>query len=284
MIKAEKYHSYGNDFLIVPPDQVQEEQYPALSEAICDRRVGVGADGCVFVGAPSGSVFSLRFLNRDGSEANMSGNGARCACAFLHHRSWSEDREIQIDTRSGAKTYRLIQSAHPGWTYRSALGMPELRPSAIPFCAPSDLDVVENYPLEIAGQTLRVTALNVGNPQCVVFVDRLPEEGEAWEIGTALGKHPRFPDRTNVSFVCVESPERLRIRIWERGVGPTHSSGTGCAGAAVAAIQTGKTRSPVEVLTTKGAQKVEWSPGKQIYLIGRSEFIARIQFQWSPID
>ena len=279
-IEVYKYHSYQNDFLIIPSEQLEEGDYARLSSALCQAHSGLGADGCIMVGSDSVGEFTIRIFNRDGSEAGMSGNGARCACAFLHHRGWVRQPEIQLKTKSGKKTFRLVREADRMWEYRCKIGEPSFRPGNIPFrAAPGEVEVAD-LPLTVSGQEVTITALSVGNPQCVVFVETFPETAVWHELGAALEAHSRFPRKTNVSFVRVDNPHRLSIRIWERGVGPTHSSGTGCAGAAVAAVWRGRAKSPLEVHTTTGSQQVEWEPGRQIVLTGRSEFIADARFLW----
>ena len=282
MINASKYHADGNDFLIFSSDQAGEEDYPSLARSICRRHRGAGADGCVLVSVASQGKFSLRIFNRDGSEAGMSGNGARCACAFLHQRGLTRDTEVRLETRSGIKVYELLQQGDFFWRYRSAMGCPRFSPSDIPFQSQPQLEMVQDYPLSVDGEVVRVTALSVGNPQCVVFVDELPKGPFFERVGAALEVHPSFPERTNVSFVKVESSHQLRVMIWERGVGPTHSSGTGSCGAAVAAIWTGRAHSPLEVHTAEGVQQVEWAPGDPMTLTGGVEFVSHIQFPWRP--
>jgi diaminopimelate epimerase len=280
MITASKYHGDGNDFLVVAPAQVQEDDYSALAQAICDHHFGVGADGCVYVGEISKAHVSLRIFNRDGSEAGMSGNGFRCGCAFLHQRSLVDQTEVTLMTASGMKCYALLRQGEGSWTYQSRMGPPDFEPSAIPFCAPDDVQDIQGYFLDVGGEQVSIAALSVGNPQCVVFVEELPEEEDFRRLGRGLERHPDFPERTNVSFVQVVGSKQLKIRLWERGVGPTHSSGTGSCGAAVAAIRAGKVQSPVQVSTETGSQLVEWENETEILLTGDVRFIAEIEFLW----
>lgn len=284
MIFAAKYHSYGNDFFIVPADQVKKSGYAGLARAICDPHRGLGADGCVFLSQAGADGAGLRIFNRDGSEAQMSGNGARCACAFLHHRGIVKNSMIRLETRAGTKVYELLRRHDSSWEYRSNMGSPVFEPAAIPFKAPPALQRVEDFPVEVSGETVRVSALFVGNPQCVVFVDELPHRRFFEKVGSGLENHPLFPQRTNVSFVKVENPHRLRILIWERGVGPTLSSGTGSCGAAVAAISAGRAMAPLEVHTETGMQQVEWEAGSEIFLTGCAEFIADVHLNWRAGD
>ena len=274
MIKASKYHGYGNDFLIVPSGQVDEARYRQVARAICDRHFGIGADGCIFFEEHEGSRFPIRIFNLDGSEAGMSGNGTRCAAAYVHHRELSSEDEIVFLTASGEKNYRLLESSVPVWRYQSCMGLPAFSPSKIPFTPSEDLEAIRDYELAVGRHVVRINALWVGNPQCVVFVDEFP--GDAWfdEVGQGLSLHPSFPQGTNVSFVLPTGPQSLRIRIWERGVGPTHSSGTGSCGAAIAAQVEDRVHSPVTVQTGTGTQVVAWEPDGEIRLTGEAWFVA----------
>ena len=274
MIRVSKYHGYGNDFVIVPAGQAEESRYREVAKAICDRHFGMGADGCVFLQEGEGERFPIRIFNQDGSEAEMSGNGTRCAAAYVHHRELSSRDEIVFLTASGAKSYRLIESSFPVWRYTSQMGSPEFSPSEVPFIASEDLEAIRNHEVVVGSQVVRINALWVGNPQCVVFVDELPGDDLFDDLGRGLSLHPSFPQGTNVSFVLPTGPQSLEIRIWERGVGPTHSSGTGSCGAAVAALVEGRVQSPVEVQTATGTQIVEWQPCAEIILTGEACFVA----------
>ncbi|MBI4445474.1 MAG: diaminopimelate epimerase [Acidobacteria bacterium] len=284
-ISASKYHSYGNDFLVVPAGQISEEQYSRFAVNICDTHRGVGADGCILVKtSPQDGAFAVRIFNRDGSEAGMSGNGTRCACAFLHQHGHIQGPLTILQTSSGRKQYHLHRTAAGSWAFRSNLGLPQFHPAKIPFEAAKGLEEVQDLLLEAGGQQVKVSAVSVGNPQCVVFVDEFPDRSRFERIGAALERHPRFPERTNVSFAKVEGVNQIRIQIWERGVGPTFSSGTGACGAAVCAIRQGKVQPPVRVVTETGVQIVDWSLGREIVLSGEAVFIAEIQFYWGEGD
>jgi len=278
MIKASKYHGYGNDFIIVPSGQAEESRYGDVAKAICDRHFGIGADGCVFLEEGEDERFPIRIFNQDGSEAGMSGNGTRCAAAYVHNQKLSSRDEIIFLTASGAKSYRLIESTFPVWCYQSQMGVPGFAPSKIPFNVSDDLDSIQNHEVAVGSHMVRINALWVGNPQCAVLVDELPGDDLFDELGRGLSLHPSFPEGTNVSFVLPTGPQSLKIRIWERGVGPTHSSGTGSCGAAIAAVVSGKVHSPVEVETATGTQVVEWKPGEEIRLTGEACFVANARF------
>ncbi|UCF36257.1 MAG: diaminopimelate epimerase [Acidobacteriota bacterium] len=280
MIFAAKYHGFGNDFVIVSSDQVLDDQLSGLARAICDPHFGIGADGCVYVGRESEEGIPIRIFNQDGSEAGMSGNGARCAAAFVHHRKLARSDSLTFQTSSGPKGYHLLEESFPVWRYRSAMGVAEFRPGRIPCTLARDLPAVEGTELELGERVVHLWAVNVGNPQCGIFCAALPDDEAFHAIGSALTSHPVFPEGTNISFIEVQDRNRVRIRIWERGVGPTHSSGTGCCGAALLSIRAGKVETPVEVVTETGSQVVEWDGSGEIALTGDAEFIGDIHFYW----
>ena len=171
MILASKYHSYGNDFLIVPVNEINPENYAELAKEICHPHSGIGADGCVYLEESGEEEFQLRIFNRDGSEAGISGNGARCASAFLHHRGRINKAEVKLQTRSGLKVYTLLESSQSYWKYQSFMGVPDFELKSIPMRSVSGVQSIENYPLQVGDEQVWIHALSVGNPQCVVFVE-----------------------------------------------------------------------------------------------------------------
>lgn len=280
IIQIAKYHSYGNDFLILESHQIDPEERSLFSRHVCHPHFGIGADGVGLVDAQKPNRVSLCLFNRDGSEASMSGNGSRCAVAFAHDHGFLDEPAVTVETKSGLKEFRLLEGRRPLWRYISQMGEPGFAVSAMSVDAKEGTDEIKDYPLEAADRQIAVTALWMGNQQCVVFVDELPEESEVRLLGRALETHSIFPDRANVSFVRIEGPNQIRIKIWERGVGHTLSSGTGSCGAAVAAISEGKVASPVTVNTEGGAQEVAWKEGNPVVLTGETEFIGDIDLWW----
>lgn len=261
-IRFVKAEANGNDFLIVDAAAIAPAERGRFSRLICDRHLGVGADGVEFV-RPVGAGFELRLHNADGGEAEISGNGTRCVAAFYAKHGF---RQGTLHTQAGEREARVLDGAGEHWTIELDLGIPRLEPPAR---------------LEGAGDACDATVLSMGNPQCVVLVEAFPADWEAQ--GAALERHPHFPQRTNVEFVRVLDRHSLEVRIFERGVGPTHSSGTGSAAAAVAAIASGRAASPVEVATPGGRQKVLWAgPGSSVKLVGPARLVAEGMFFWRP--
>lgn len=280
MVPGRKFQAYGNDFLVVESHHLSERDYEDFSKKVCTPHFGLGGDGCVILEKFSLEEFKIKIFNRDGSEAGMSGNGARCAAAYVHQLGMTNSEEIRFRTISGEKCYRLIEERSPVWKYISAMGVPNFEPSRIPIEVSRGHRNGYEYQLSVMETELVVTPLSVGNPQCVVFADTLPESPQFELLGEALERHPFFPDRTNVSFLKVLDRQRIMIKIWERGVGPTYSSGTGSSGAGIAAILSGRVSSPVEVITETGRQIVEWEPSRQVMLTGEARFVAEVNFHW----
>jgi diaminopimelate epimerase len=261
MLTVAKAHAYGNDFLFVPQDEAEGLDAAELSRRMCARQTGLGADGLILYAiAPDGSA-RMALHNADGSPSELSGNGLRCLAALVLHlrksRGLEPLREVHVDTDAGWKKLTLAGRSAGRYTFRAAMGQPTH---------------VREEELDVSGERVRVTTLGIGNPQCVVRVDILPDQGRFERLGPALATHPRFPHGTNVEFVCVEGERTLRILIWERGVGPTTASGTGACAAAVAAIAHGGAPRDLDVISAGGTQRVEWREDG-IYLTGWAEIV-----------
>lgn len=261
MLAIAKAHAYGNDFLFVPEHQVEGRDPHKLARASCARHSGLGADGLILYGvAPDGSA-RMRLYNADGSPSELSGNGLRCLAALVLHQRAAGDgpptTEVTVDTEAGWKSLRLMARAGHRYTFRAAMGEPTR---------------VQQETLEVLGESLPVVTLGMGNPQCVALVDALPDRARFERLGPALATHPRFAAGTNVEFAHLEAPARLHILIWERGVGPTHASGTGACASAVAAIAYAGAARDVEVVAPGGAQRVEWREDG-VYLTGWAEVV-----------
>lgn len=261
MLSVAKAHAYGNDFLFVPAEQVEGLKLDDLSRRLCSRHSGLGGDGVIYYTiAPDGSA-QMRLVNTDGSPSELSGNGLRCLAAlvlFRREQSVSPPiTEIRVATQAGWKTLNLISRQGGRYTFRAAMGQPER--------------VVQEQ-IDAAGETLTVTTLAIGNPQCVALMTALPDQPRFHRLGPALSTHRRFPEGTNVEFAVVEAPDQVRILIWERGVGPTHASGTGACASAIAAIAHGGAARDVQVIAPGGTQRVEWRDDG-IYLTGWAEVV-----------
>ena len=271
-----KFHGYGNDYIVFEADQLAEvDDLGAFAKRICNRHYGAGADGIAITATANKetSDFQVRIFNPDGSEAGMSGNGTRCAASYLfYHQLWSNDL-LRLETRNGIKRYHLLERDGEGsFLFRSELGQPRLDGATIPMITNEPLDRVIDYPLEVGNETLQVTALQMGNPNCCVFVDDF--NSTDWRrLGPLIEHHPRFPERTNVIFVRIRDRGNLEERLWERGVGETESSGTCSCAAVVASVIKGLTDRRVNVHAPGGLLPIEWREDGEVVLTGRAEVI-----------
>ena len=246
-----------------------------FARRICNRHYGAGADGiAVAVASEEGtSDFQVRIFNPDGSEAGMSGNGTRCAASYLYfHNLWSNDL-LRLQTRNGIKRYHLLERSHNGsFLFRSELGQPKFDSSSIPMLTDQPLERVIDYPLAVGDETVRVTALQMGNPNCCIFVEDF--DLIDWRrLGPLIENHPRFPERTNVIFVRVVDRGNIEERLWERGVGETESSGTCSCAAVVASVINDRTDRCVNVHAPGGVMSIEWRADGEVVLTGRADVI-----------
>jgi diaminopimelate epimerase len=256
-----KAHAYGNDFLIADAaDLPADADRAALARRACDRRHGIGADGLLVV-SRGGNRARMSLLNADGSPSELSGNGLRCVGAWLASEGQLEPGvSLSIETDAGVKALTLLRGEGRRFTFRTAMGQPE------------DVKTVR---LDIAGATVTAVTMRVGNPQCVVLGPATQERLSS--IGSVLATHPHFPDGTNVELAEVLSAGHARILIWERGVGPTESSGTGTCAAAVAAVEHGGAARTLVVSAPGGDQLVEWEPDG-LWLTGWAELVGRVDW------
>jgi diaminopimelate epimerase len=264
-LRFAKAHAYGNDFLYVERALVPEASSVQLARAMCDRHTGIGADGLIFYTAGVDEA-NMTLLNADGSRAEVSGNGLRGLAALLLLRT-DERNQVTINTEAGRKQLRRVGREGSRQTFRASMG------------PPTDLRQVT---LMAGGERLSAVVLNMGNPQCIVL-GSLPDDDRFHRLGAALEHHSLFPDRSNVEFVSVETPSCVRIRIWERGCGPTQSSGTGSCASAVAAAAFGGAERDVQVVAPGGAQRVEWLEDS-VYLTGWAEVVSEGDWLRDPSE
>ena len=257
-----KAHARGNDFLVIE-ETLAHGQHAAMARALCSRNTGVGADGIEFLERRADGSFFLRLFNADGSEAELSGNGTRCVAAWL---AQNEDRnEVTFGTHGGPRRCKLVRREGAEWWIESAMGVPRVMPRAI----------------EIAGVqgAINGAMVNVGNPHFVIFVETedFSSHGMSWqELGGKIAVDPLFRFGTNVEFVRVRDEESIEFRIFERGCGPTTSSGTGtCASSAASMALKGVARE-LTAVAQGGPQQVVWTDAQaEMMLTGPAEIICQ---------
>jgi diaminopimelate epimerase len=259
-----KAQAVGNDFLIVEWSAlvrlgVVDAALPGLARGICNRHYGVGADGLeVLFDAPDEKTQAyLRLFNSDGSEAELSGNGTRCVAAYLVAGKRAPET-LRLATKAGVKSLRLVARNGQTFVFEMGMGRPAYHPEEV------------GCDLVMKTGTHRVTLLNVGNPQCALLVNDFDFDWRS--LGREIETLPRFPNRTNVSFVKVLDRHSIDVRFWERGAGETLSSGTGSTGAGIAAILSGQVESPVRIQTLAGDLRLAWDD--EVKLEGPAEITA----------
>lgn len=252
LLKFTKMHGAGNDFVMLDGVRQKIELTPEQLRLLADRHFGVGCDQILIVEKTENKEADFRYLifNADGGEVEQCGNGARCFMRFVHDQKLTTKREIVVETHSGLISPRIEQDGR----VTVNMGAPIFDPARIPFDGGSG-EVSE--PLEVAGETLNISALSMGNPHAVQVVEDI-ERAPVKETGPMIEHHPRFPRRVNAGFMQVMDRNNLRLRVYERGSGETLSCGTGACAAVVAGIRRGLLDSPVNVATRGGMLTVSW--------------------------
>jgi diaminopimelate epimerase len=251
-----KASACGNDFLMID-GTLASGDFGALTRLLCDRHHGVGADGVEWLFPDAEANVEARLINADGSEAEISGNGTRCVAAEICSREGKT--EVVLRTGAGLKTCRLVGRQGSTFEFEAEMGRPEVGGQL----------AIETMWVRAVG-----TKVSMGNPHFVIFGENFQE---GWQRQAALiGTQPQFPQGTNVEYGVVRGANEIEIRLFERGVGETQSSGTGSCAAAVAAIASGRVASPVTVIAPGGSQTVRWE--NQVYLQGPATLVCRGEF------
>jgi diaminopimelate epimerase len=275
-----KYHGLGNDFVLVDARSGDAPPMtPAEAEAMCDRNFGVGADGVIFVlpptavqGGSADQQYGMRIYNSDGSEPEMCGNGIRCMARYvaaeLESKGAGDAATYSISTLAGPIVPELL----PDGQIKVDMGEPILNGADVPTTIAGDADgrVVEQ-PISVAGKEWKVSCVSMGNPHAIVFVDDLDAVDLA-AVGPLFESHPAFPAKTNTEFVQVLSRTHLKMKVWERGAGPTLACGTGACALAVAAVLAGKADRACTVTLPGGDLQIEWREAdNRIFMTGPAE-------------
>jgi diaminopimelate epimerase len=268
LISFTKAHACGNDFLIVSEEAAEGRDRAELARRLCARSTGVGADGVEFFAWTGSRAGRIRLHNADGSMAEISGNGTRCVAAWMaRERGLGAGETLEITTDAGLRVCRVnAVKSGDGFTVEVTTGM--------------GIPALERRTVALAdGTRIEGVAVSTGNPHFVIVVENaeFAVAGRAWQtIGAEICVHRDFPQQTNVEFVRVVKGGEIEIRIWERGVGPTTSSGTGTSASAAAALALHGCSSPLTVVAPGGEQSVAWNgPGTELMLTGPAALIAR---------
>lgn len=267
-----KFHGFGNDYIIIESEAlVDETPLGQLAVAICNRNIGAGADGIAVLEKLDGALadYSCEIVNPDGSIAGFSGNGTRCAVAYLHHQGIWAETDLRLKTRSGVKNYHLIKKSGGEYWFEAEIGKPRFASEELPVLTETRLDHVINEPIMVDGRHYAFSAINVGNPVACIFVEDFSFD---WRVvGKTMETHDKFPERANIVFVKIADRENIELRIWERGAGETASSGTCSSGAAVLSAFMLKTTRKVHVHSPGGTTDVLWRDDDEIVITGRAD-------------
>lgn len=268
-MKFTKYSGLGNDFILVNGFKEKIQNPFSAAQKLCDRHLGIGADGLVLVLPSQTADVCMKIYNSDGSEAEMCGNASRCVPLFAIKEGISNQTSLTLETLAGPiKTE--VKDLHLGLVSVD-MGIPRLLRGQIPMTG-DPTDTAVDVPLEVGGAVRYGTAVSMGNPHFVMFGPDV-EHALVRELGPLIEKHPAFPAKTNVEFVSVLNPQTLRMRVWERGAGITRACGTGACASVVAAVINGKTGRKVTVKLDGGDLYIDWPEQKNIFMTGPAEEI-----------
>jgi diaminopimelate epimerase len=270
MMNFTKMHGLGNDFIIVTGESKLPDQASELAIKLCDRFFGIGADGLVYILPSEKADFMMRIMNSDGSEAEQCGNAIRCVSKYVFDHNLIQQTEISIETiGAGAQKVQLFIKEGKVDTVRVDMGQPILKGTLVPTTV--DQDTVKDYPIEVDGREFRFTAVSMGNPHCVIYVDdAINMDLQTW--GPKLETHPMFPRKINVEFVTVKSRDYADMRVWERGAGPTLACGTGACATLVASVLNGLTDREAIVSLKGGHLFIEWNESdNHVYMTGPAQ-------------
>ena len=268
-----KFHGFGNDYIVIERRDIPSHvSVDGLARNICHRHTGAGGDGIAVLEKLNGdrADYFCEIVNPDGSIAGFSGNGTRCAVAYLYYKKLWGEPTLRLETRSGVKNYSLIERVGEGqYWFQAEIGKPRFASDEIPIRAEYRLDDVIDREIPVGNRQVKVSCVNVGNPVTCTFVDNFDFDWRT--IGREMESHPAFPERTNVVFVRVIDHGNIELRIWERGAGETSASGTCASGAAVLSAYMSKTERTVSVITEGGTTEVLWRDDDEMLLTGRAD-------------
>lgn len=266
-MKFTKMHGIGNDYVYVNCLNEEVKHPQEVAEFVSDRHFGIGSDGLILIKSSQIADFEMAMYNADGSRGEMCGNGIRCVAKYVYDYGLTDKTGISVETLAGIKYLDLTVEDGKVSQVKVNMGAPELAAEKIPVLAEEKQAV--DVPLEVEGNTYRMTCVSMGNPHCVIFLEEDVRNLDLEKIGPAFENHSRFPKRINTEFVNVIDKNTLRMRVWERGSGETLACGTGACATAVAAMINGKTGKEVTVQLSGGDLHIAWEGGDApVYMTG----------------
>lgn len=266
-MKFTKMQGIGNDYVYVDCTKNSLKDPSGTARFVSDRHFGIGSDGLILI-CPSGTAdFRMDMYNADGSRGEMCGNGIRCVGKYVYDYGLTDQKEISIETLAGIRYLKLQVEDGRVSKVQVNMGEPVLAPEQIPVTA--EREPVVREPIEVCGRDWEMTCVSMGNPHAVIFMDRPVKELALEEIGPSFENHERFPKRTNTEFIRVLKPNRLEMRVWERGAGETWACGTGACAAVVAAVLNGLCERKAVVELLGGDLEICWEEEDNcVYMTG----------------
>jgi len=266
-MKFTKMQGCGNDYVYVNGMTENVENKKEAVPFLSDRHFGIGGDGVIFINKGEKADFEMEMYNADGSRSQMCGNGIRCVGKFVYDKGLTDKTEITVES-FGAVKYLSLTVGEDNKVSKVKVDMdePELTAAKVP--VKSHMEQAIKMPVEINGNTYEMTCVSMGNPHAVIFVDEITDD-MVWVDGKALEIHDCFPERANIEFVQVLSPNHIRMRVWERGSGETFACGTGSCACVVAGVLNGLTERKVTVSLLGGDLEIEWNEeNNRVYMTG----------------
>ena len=267
MLKFTKMHGLGNDYVYMDAINQKIENREELARYVSDRHFGIGSDGLILICESKVADFRMQMFNSDGTEAEMCGNGIRCVGKFVYDKKMTNKDIVTIETLAGIKTLKLTIKDGKVEKARVDMGEPILEPNKIPVI--SKEMPVKNLKLKIEDKEFNFTAVSMGNPHAITFIDEDVKEFELEKYGKPVEINDVFPKRTNVEFINIVDRNNIKMRVWERGAGETLACGTGACASAVASALNGYTDRNVNVELLGGTLEIEWNEeNNHVYMTG----------------
>ena len=270
-MKFTKMQGCGNDYIYVNCFDETVPDPSGTSIRLSDRHFGVGGDGLVLISPSDTADFDMDMYNADGSRSGMCGNAIRCVGKYVYDRGLTNKEVITISTQTGVKTLWLDVQDGVVQTVRVCMGKPDFRPEAVPVAGEGDTFLRQN--ITVLGETWNVSAVSVGNPHCVTYVDD-PYALDFERIGPAFENHPVFPARVNTEFIQIVDERTLKMRVWERGSGETFACGTGASAALAVTAKLGLCADEADLILRGGMLHIEWDRETDLlYMTGPAKFV-----------
>ncbi|MCR4840450.1 MAG: diaminopimelate epimerase [Lachnospiraceae bacterium] len=274
-----KMHGCGNDYIYVDGAAEKVENKIEVVRRLSDRHFGIGGDGIIFINPSANADFEMEMYNADGSRGRMCGNGIRCVAKFVYDKGLTKKNPLTIESFGSVKTLYLTVEDDKVKKVRVDMGEPELIASKVPVFEKETLGAADNegrlidVPIAVGEGCSRITAVSMGNPHAVVFVED-PADIPLTQVGSLYEHHPAFPEGINTEFASVTDRKNIKMRVWERGSGETLACGTGACATCVAAVLNGFTDRSVTVHLLGGDLEIEWNPeDNHVYMTGPAETV-----------